>query len=353
MSFGIVYDESLKAYDFGPGHPFRGDRYVNFMRVFNELFQGFEEFTFVKPVKASLEDLLLVHSKEYVDRIVEGCKRSRVYDPDTPLHPNLEEAARLITGSSLTAGELVMEGGFKKAVGIGGGMHHAKRDREGGFCIYNDVAILARKLLKRKDVKRVLILDTDVHAGDGTAEIFYEDPQVLLVDVHQDPLTLYPGTGFIHQIGVGEGEGYTVNVPLPPGSSDEAYRIVLNEIFKPLALEFKPDIIIRNGGSDPHFADVLASMKLTLKGFKIIGETVREVAAQVTGGKAVDLQGSGYNPKVLPYAWISLIIGLSGVELDLKETVPPFEAEAPLRKVIEVVEKVKKTLKPYWRCMSS
>jgi len=353
MSFGIVYDESLKAYDFGPGHPFRGDRYVNFMRVFNELFQGFEEFTFVKPVKASLEDLLLVHSKEYVDRIVEGCKRSRVYDPDTPLRPNLEEAARLITGSSLTAGELVMEGGFKKAVGIGGGMHHAKRDREGGFCIYNDVAILARKLLTRKDVKRVLILDTDVHAGDGTAEIFYEDPQVLLVDVHQDPLTLYPGTGFIHQIGVGEGEGYTVNVPLPPGSSDEAYKIVLNEIFKPLALEFKPDIIIRNGGSDPHFADVLASMKLTLKGFKIIGETVREVAAQVTGGKAVDLQGSGYNPKVLPYAWISLIIGLSGVELDLKETVPPFEAEAPLRKVIEVVEKVKKTLKPYWRCMSS
>lgn len=353
MGIGIVYDDSFKAYDYGAGHPFRGDRYINFIRLFKKILKDKGEFSVVKPSKASIEDLMLVHSKEYVRRIMEGCRDSRVYDPDTPLHPNLEDAARLITGSSLTAGKLVMEDKFEKAVGIGGGMHHAKREREGGFCIYNDVAILTKKLLSYDDVNRVLILDTDVHAGDGTSDIFFADPQVMLIDIHQDPSSLYPGTGFIKQIGKGEGEGFTVNVPLPPGSTDDAYEIVLNEIIDPLAHEFQPDIIIRNGGSDPHFADTLASIKLTLKGFRKIGEKVREIAAHITNGKAIDLQGSGYNPAVLPYAWISITIGLAGIEMELEEPVPQTEevAQNSTKKTAEIVKKVRNVLKPYWRSM--
>ncbi len=196
-----------------------------------------------------------------------------------------------------------------------------------------------------------MVLDTDVHAGDGTSEIFYSDPNVLFIDIHQDPYTLYPGVGFINEIGEGEGKGFNVNIPLPPGSSDNAYKIALDEIFTPLALEYKPDMIVRNGGSDPHFADILASMKLNLKGFKMIGDKVRQISAQVTNRKAIDLPGSGYNPKVLPYVWVSLIAGLAGTELELEEPIPYTEKvyENSFRKASEVIKKVKTALKPYWK----
>jgi len=140
------------------------------------------------------------------------------------------------------AGELVWEGRFACAVGGGGGMHHARGNYGAGFCIYNDVAICIRNLIQKYGLERILVLDTDAHAGDGTCQIFYQDPRVLFIDLHQDPRTLYPGTGFSHEIGAGEGKGYTVNVPLPPGASYDAYEYVLDEIFAPLAGEFDPQI---------------------------------------------------------------------------------------------------------------
>ncbi|MDI6811873.1 MAG: histone deacetylase, partial [archaeon] len=231
-------------------------------------------------------------------------------DPSTGYLPRgIEKATRIIVGSSLVAGELVFKGEFKKAISLGGGLHHAKENFGEGFCVYNDVVICAKNLLT-KGLKRILILDTDAHAGNGTSEAFYEDDRVLFIDLHQDPRTLYPGTGFINEIGSGKGEGFTVNIPLPVGASDLAYHYCFKEIIFPLAKEFKPEIIIRYGGSDPHFADGLTNLGLTLEGFKMIGKEVRKLAAEVCEDKEIDLIASGYNPEILPLAWTLMISGL-------------------------------------------
>ncbi|WP_455364926.1 histone deacetylase family protein [[Eubacterium] cellulosolvens] len=352
MKAALVYDENLKKYDFGEGHPFRGDRYRNFYSLLNQKLQINNYFDVIKPQPATEKELLLAHTPSYIQRIIEGCKNSSVFDADTPLHPGLEEAARLVVGSSLTASCQVIDGKYKIGIGIGGGLHHARPHREAGFCIYNDVAVAVKNLLENHHLRRVALLDTDVHAGDGTAEIFFNDPRILFIDIHQDPRTLYPGKGFIGEVGQGDGEGFTVNVPLFPGASDNSYRLVLEEIFIPLVEAFKPEIIVRYGGSDAHFADLLASINLTVEGFKMIGERVRETADKVCDGKIIDLLGSGYNPEVLPASWVSQIAGLLKINVKIKEPIPPTRNDMKdfaIEETRKIVNEVKQVHKQYWK----
>jgi acetoin utilization protein AcuC len=249
--------------------------------------------------------------------------------------------------------DLVQESKFKKAVSIGGGMHHAKPAYGEGFCIYNDVAFCGVYLMQEYKLERILILDTDAHAGNGTCEYFYGEPRVLFIDLHQDPRSLYPGTGFANQIGSGSGKGFTINIPMPVYAGYDSYELVFKSIVEPVTQEFKPQIIIRNGGSDPHFADELTRLGLPVKGFRMIGERVREMA-RVCDGKAIDLIGSGYNKKVLPYGWLALISGLAGTELRIEEPqpIPPeFSTDPSLAETEKVVEEVKRQLKGYWTCL--
>jgi acetoin utilization protein AcuC len=196
-----------------------------------------------------------------------------------------------------------------------------------------------------------LILDYDVHFGNGTSDIYYKDPTVLYISLHQDPRTIFPGTGFTWQIGEDAGKGYNVNVPLPPGTGDDTYLYALNEIFVPMAEEFKPDIIIANGGSDPHFADMLGSLGVTAKGLFQVSRLIRRTADRTSEGKLVLIPGSGYNPKVLPLCWYSLIAGVSGLEFDEKE---PYETPAEpvgCRGIVEsTVDELKRLLRKYWGC---
>ena len=364
----ILYREELKEYDFGPGHPFRGDRYQIFPKFLKENLPEDDNYRFLQSGWASDEDLLMICNKDYVDFTRDYYKAAnlglsrddrfyRFHSPDNrPVgRPGkLEEAARLIVGQDKMAADLVQTGGFKKAVSIGGGMHHAKPSYGEGFCIYNDVAFTAKYLIKKYDLKRILILDTDAHAGNGTAEYFYKDPRVLFVDLHQDPFTLYPGTGFARQIGEGEGKGYTINVPMPPYAGYDSYKSVFEEIVQPVAEEFKPQIVIRNGGSDPHFADQLTSLGLPIKGFRMIGEKVREMA-KICDDKVVDLIASGYSKEVLPYAWLALISGLADFKIEIKEpvTIPErFRQDPSLRYTKKVIQDVKRNLKDYWRVLT-
>ena len=354
MTIAIVYSDDMKTYDFGPGHPFRGDRYANFMRLFRKQAANFE---IIEPRYASDDELLLVHDRIYVD-FLEGESKGiwlpsyRFLTADTPLRPGIGKAARLIVGASLTATELVWKGEFTRAVGVGGGLHHARSNYGAGFCIYNDVAVCVQNLIQNHGLERILILDTDAHAGDGTCEIFYDEPRVLFIDLHQDPLTLYPGTGFLHETGAGDGRGYTVNVPMPPAASDDAYEYVLDELFAPLAEEFSPQIIIRNGGSDPHFADELTNLGLTLDGLRMVGSKVREVSDRVCDGRAVDLVGSGYNQTVLPYGWLSSVAGLAGMDIEPKEPfVFSLKRDYRLQQTKELVDDIKAKLKDFWRCL--
>ncbi len=356
MKTALVHSDKMGHYDFGPGHPFRGDRHESFMKLFREKVGLDRGFDLITSAPATDEDLRLIHTEEYIEFIRTGSGNTWTYlDLDTPLTPGMNEAARIIVGAGILAGELVADGKYNVAVSVGGGMHHARPSRGAGFCIFNDVAICVQHLRKKHGVERVLIIDTDGHAGDGTCEIFYPDPQVLFISLHQDPISQYPGTGFAYQIGEGEGKGFSVNIPLPPRTAIGPYLYAMEEIFVPLAHEFKPDLILRNGGSDPHFDDQLIILGITVQGFQSIGAKVREMAQDVCGGRIVDMVGSGYNPRVLPAAWLALVSGVSGVEVDLTEPVPPprwLDEEVGMDLVKRVVDEVKGHLTPFWDCFS-
>jgi acetoin utilization protein AcuC len=363
MKTALVYNPNIKKYSFGKGHPFTSERFENFINFAKENIPNFKDiFEEISPKPALEKDLKLVHTKEYINVISKASKgiiipdilRYSTMDNFNPLTgylpKGIDEAARMAVGTSLKAGNLVLKGKYKKAISLGGGLHHAKREKGEGFCIYNDVAILAETLLK-KGLKRILILDTDAHAGNGTSEVFYNENQVLFIDIHQNPETLYPGTGFINEIGKNKGKGFTVNIPLAPGSGDKCYEYVFKEIIFPLAEEFKPEVIIRNGGSDPYFADGLTNLGLSFLGFKMIGEKVRILAEKVCKGREVDLIASGYNQEVLPQLWLSLINGLLDLKLNLKEPKKPvFKKDFKLRETKEITKEIKNYLKEYWKC---
>ena len=349
----MTFHEKFRQYDLGEGHPFRGDRFVNARKFFKEqnLF-SVSEIVLVEPQPASKEDLLRVHEKGYVDLIFRLAKESKGYDVETPVSPEILEAAMLIVGGAIECGKAVFDGKVKRAVSLGGGYHHAGRNYGGGFCIFNDIAILVEYLRAKHGAKRFLILDYDVHFGNGTSDIYYRDPSVLYISLHQDPSTIYPGTGFAWQIGEDKGEGYNVNVPLPPGTSDNTYLYALNEVFVPLAEEFKPEIIIANGGSDPHFADMLGDLSLTVKGFFSISSLIRETADQVCDGKLVLVPGSGYNPNVLPFCWYALVAGVVGLkEISVEDPyAPPKEPPQCRRTVERTIDELKRLLRKHWSC---
>lgn len=347
----ISFHEKLTKYDLGEGHPFRGDRFVNVMKFLEtqRLFQ-LPQITLVEPQPAKKQDLLRVHDERYVDRIFQLAQENKPYDIETPVSPDILEGALLISGSAIECGKNVFENKADRAVALGGGHHHAGRNYGGGFCIFNDVAILVEYLRANLHVHRFLILDHDVHFGNGTSDIYYKDPTVLYISLHQDPRTIYPGTGFTWQIGEGKGEGYNVNIPLPPGTSDDTYLYALNEIFVPLAEEFKPQIIITNGGSDPHFADSLGSLALTTRGFFELARTVRLTAGNVCNGRLITIPGSGYNPRVLPQCWYALIAGISGLEeINVREPYDPPKEPPNCRKTVEnTLDELKRQLRKHW-----
>jgi acetoin utilization protein AcuC len=369
MTLAILYREELKEYDFGPGHPFRGDRYEIFPEFLQERFPAKDHYQFQKANWASDDDLLLICRREYIDFTRTYYRIANLGQDYSSMFPQfhsgdnrphgrpgkVEEAARLIVGQAKKACDLVKREKFLKVVCLGGGMHHAMPNWGEGFCLYNDVAFAGRYLLEKYGLRRILILDTDAHAGNGTAAYFYEDRRVLFIDIHQDPRTLYPGTGFTHQIGERQGKGYTINLPMPPDAGDDCYRLVFKEIILPVTSEFKPQIILRNGGSDPHYSDNLTNLGLTIQGFRMIGEKVNEMA-QTCGGKVVDMIGSGYNRDVLPYAWFALISGLANFSVPIEEPVhvpAPRRGDPSLNETKEMIQEAKKALKDYWTCLAS
>ena len=353
MKVGIAYHEKYCQYDLGPGHPFRGDRFVNAIRLFEE--QGLfrlPNVTMLEPKPVTEQGLLRVHDKDYVDLISHLAEKSKLYDMETPVSPQILEAARLIIGGALEAGKAIYEKRAERAVALGCGYHHAGRNYGGGFCLFNDIAVLVEHLRDKYGLNRALIIDYDVHFGNGTSDIYYSDSSVLYISLHQDPRTIYPGTGFVEQVGKGKGEGYNVNVPLPPGTGDQTYLYALKEIFVPLAQEFRPDLIIANGGSDPHFADTLGSLRLTVDGFFNLSQTIAHTAEEVCQNKLVLMPGSGYNPTALPPCWFALTAGVVGLEtISVSDPyTPPVESDLAHGTIKNTLANLKRILRKYWTC---
>ena len=366
MTIALLYSDGLKEYDFGPGHSFRGERYQVFSRFLRNNLAEDGNYRIIEAQPATDDELLRICDRDYINFTRDFYKAANLGIPfdgqfyryhsadNRPMEKcgKLEEAARLVIGQAKLACDLIQSGEFATAVGIGGGLHHAKRHYGEGFCIYNDVAYTAYYLLENYGVERIVILDTDAHAGNGTSDYFYGDPRVLMIDLHQDPRTIYPGTGFSSDIGYGSGKGYTVNVPLPLFSGDDSYQLIFEKIVHPLISEFMPQVIIRNGGSDPHWDDRLTSLGVTVNGFHMIGEQVRLVA-QHCGSKQIDLIASGYNEEVLPYAWLALISGIAGFHISPSEWQPVllrYRNDKGLNETTHMIEEVKHELKDYWHC---
>jgi acetoin utilization protein AcuC len=362
---GILYSDTLKEYDFGPGHPFRGERYELFYRFLRQNIPEDDNYRILQAEPANDEDLALICSEDYIKFAAEyyhashlrlevpgGFSRYQSMDNHPVGRPgDVEVAARQVVGQAKKACDLVNAGTFNKVVSVGGGLHHAKRSYGEGFCVYNDVAFSGLYMVQHYGLERVLILDTDAHAGNGTVEYFYKDSRVLFIDLHQDPKTVYPSTGFADQIGAEKGTGFTINVPLPERADERCYELVFNTVVIPVVQEFKPQIIIRNGGSDPHFYDGLTNLGLPIKGFKMIGEKVREMA-EICGGKEIDLIASGYNRNVLPRAWLALLAGLAGIEIEIKEPESAsFASELTYHNTEKVIDDVKAHLGTYWKCL--
>ena len=219
------------------------------------------------------------------------------------------------------------------------------------------MGICAENLLRNFGLQRILIIDTDAHAGEGLYEIFSTDSRVLFLSIHQDPRTVYPGKGFIHEIGEGEGIGYSVNIPLSPRSAIRTYEYVLTEIFTPLAEEFQPEMILMVDGSDPHFTDRITQMGMTLEGISMVGRFVGRTAAEICQGKLVDFVGSGYssNPQIVSLGWLASIVGVTGVELCLEEPEPipaEHQLDQGLKEAKEIVRLIRARLSPYWKCFA-
>ena len=344
---GIVYGEGIVDYDFSD-QPVGGEKFPNYLKTLESkrMLQKYNIRT-VEPEAANEEDLRLVHTKEYIDFVEQTALSHGYLDEDTMLTPENVGAVRLIVGAALKASDLVINDELDLAQAVGGGLHHAGLDHDGGFCIYNDVAICAKALIERHHLKRVLVFDTDAHAGNGTMEIFYRDPRVLTLSVHEDPRYQFPGTGFVYQIGEDAGRGYSVNVPLPTGADDDCMRQVLGRVFRPLVEQFEPEVIIRTGGADPHFQDELAGLSLTFKGLWDVGRSVVEVAERA-GVKLIDLICSGYNPGTEELGLYSLFLGELDEKLDIVESTSPEITDEVFEETNRTIDELSSILEPYW-----
>ena len=340
--YGIVYHEDFNKYDLGMGHPLIGDKPRKTMALLKEkkLLQEMELFT---PEKATEEDLLRVHTQKYVDRVKELSKEGGMLSIDTPALPGIYETARIATGGTILAGEKLFNG-FQCMINPLAGFHHAGRNDSSGFCFFNDIAIVIEYLRIKHNIKRFQIIDLDVHHGNGTQEIYYNDPTVMNISFHQDGRTLYPGTGEINDIGGKNAEGYTTNMPFPPETGSEGYYKAFSEIIPPLVKQFKPEIIIYQSGVDTHHSDPLADLNITYQTYYHIAKKIMELSAS-SCNKLLVLMGGGYNGPASVNSYYNIISGLLGKKDYIKE------GEISDDKVEEVnllISELKKKLRLYW-----
>lgn len=324
----VVFDERLTTYNFGPAHPMAPVRIELTMSLAKEL-GILDGLDVVGADAATDDDLNLIHTTSYIERVHSLSENPTSTDEsvglgtaDNPVFAHMHEASALVAGASVEAARRVWTGQAPRSVNIGGGLHHAMSDRASGFCIYNDVSLAIRWLLDN-GAQRIAYVDVDAHHGDGVQAMFYDDPRVLTVSIHEGPQTLFPGTGYSTETG-GEGaEGSSVNVPLPPGTSDAGWLRAFHAVVPPLVREFKPDILVTQHGCDSHMDDPLTNLMLSVDGQRASYLALRELADEVCDGKWVATGGGGYAVMdVVPRAWAHLLAIVAGNPLDPQVTTP-------------------------------
>ncbi len=293
---GFLYDDVYLRHDTGPGHPEQAPRLTAIVKQLAQSGRNDQLLMLGPPRPADLKWLHAVHTPEHVQRAQNAWEQgTRFLDSvDVPISQHSHEAATRAAGGVLEAADHVMQGRIRNAFcAIRPPGHHALTDQAMGFCIFNNVAIAARYVQTQYHLDRVLIVDWDVHHGNGTQAIFYDDPSVFYFSTHQYPF--YPGTGAASETGDGPGAGFTLNIPLAQGSSDAVYLSAFEEKFKPAALAFEPDFVFISAGFDAHENDLLGGMKVTPQGFAELTRIVTDIAEQCCSGRLVSVLEGGYH----------------------------------------------------------
>lgn len=337
----VVFDESLTNYDFGPAHPMnpvRVDLTMQLTRTLG-LLDG-DALRAVPAPDASDADLLLVHDPALIEAVRRTSADPSRHEPqfglgtdDNPTFLNMHAAARHVVGASVEAARQVWTGTAVHAANIAGGLHHAMPATASGFCVYNDVAVAIQWLLDN-GARKVAYVDVDVHHGDGVQKIFYNDPRVLTISLHETGQMLFPGTGYPVESGGPGAVGTSVNVALPPGTADAGWLRAFHAVVPQLVRAFEPDILVTQHGCDSHADDPLAHLMLSVDGQRASYLALHELAHEVCGGRWVATGGGGYEiVDVVPRSWSHLLAIVAGVPLDP-------ETETPDAWRLEVVERM-------------
>ncbi|MCG8918045.1 acetoin utilization protein AcuC [Actinokineospora sp. PR83] len=322
----VVWDAALLDYDLGGDHPFNPIRLELTMRLARALgvLDGVELHV---PEAASDADLERVHEVSYVAAVREAPMASwdvghGLGTADNPVFDRMHAASSLVVGGTLLAAQRIAAGESLRAVSIAGGLHHAMRDRAAGFCVYNDCAVAISWLLDN-GFDRVAYIDVDVHHGDGVQAAFYDDPRVLTISLHQHPATLWPGTGFVTELGSRSAQGSAVNVPLPPRTRDPDWQRAFHAVVPSLLGAFKPQVLVTQCGVDTHEEDPLADLSLSVDGHRATYRALRALAEEYAGGRWLATGGGGYQLlRVVPRSWTHLLATVLDRDLDPATRVP-------------------------------
>ena len=314
MKVGLVYDSIYLDHDTG-GHVENAQRLEAIISHLEET-RLMEQLTPVKPRPATIGELSRVHPEQHIIRLEEVAQNGGGWlDADTVMSAGSYEAALYAAGGVIEATRSVMAGEVASAFAlVRPPGHHATPRRSMGFCLFNNVAAAARYALAEYELERILIIDFDVHHGNGTQEVFYYDPQVCYISTHQYPF--YPGTGRSEEAGTGAARGTTVNIPLPARCGDAEYVPVFNQIIVPVARRFQPQLIMVSAGYDAHWADELALMQVSISGYIHMITIIKELADELCGGHLVFSLEGGYNLPALTAGVKSTFDVLLGNEAD-------------------------------------
>jgi acetoin utilization deacetylase AcuC-like enzyme len=320
MAIGLVYSDRYLEHNL-PSHPENAGRLKAIVKVLKDS-GAWDETAAVEAQPIPRDLLTTLHPATYVDRIQQAAARGGGWlDMDTYVTPASYEVALLAAGGAVQATKSVLEGTVSAALALlrppG---HHATPTRGMGFCLFNNVALGALHALEKGGLHRILIVDWDVHHGNGTQDAFYHDGRVMYFSTHQYPH--YPGSGTVGEVGAGEAEGLMVNVPLPAGVGDGGYLRAFDEVLLPLARRFEPELVMLSAGFDPHWADPLAGMSLTVRGFARLAGVLRQLAEDCCSGRLVMTLEGGYHPQALGYGTLATLRAWQGRD--------PAEVEDPL-----------------------
>jgi len=345
---GLVFHPDYVRHDVGINHPEMPERISRTIQHLKNVgLLDNPNIRLFKPEPATSEDLRLVHTTQYIEKIKLLSEHGGMLTLDTPIPPGTYEIARLSAGGAILAGRIVVEDKVRNSFAlVRPPGHHAGGDFGGGFCYFNNIAVMIEHLRVRFGMKRFMIIDWDVHHGNGTQEIFYSDPTVLYFSTHQMPL--YPGTGNMDEIGEGEGKGYNVNLPLPAGTSGEVYKEIVTELIEPMVDEFRPEIVAVSAGQDAYFADPIANLHFTTGTYSLITKMLMEIVDRHCNGRLALVLEGGYNLEALPRIIGAIVATQAKLPSDVSEYNHPPEQKRS-REVEERIRQLKAILSEYWK----